>query len=532
MRSLKLAWHSFVTWASGPWCGYSRTSTVRRRHQHEAKRAWSNTKSASLLADVDGIPSTTTDYRGSWARGPCHDNSPRMFIARRLLLRLVTVTMIAVATGCTVHPPGEREERSAAQSAGKLFQNPIEDRQFPALSSHPTTDELVRYALLANADLETKYWQWQAAIEQIPQDATQATTLNLAAGTAITNGKTSRSMSTVTLSNDPASDIKWPGKLDAAAKVDLENARAAGIRFHKAQFELRSKVLDAYYDYALNAELVRLEEANQQLLETMVMTTQARAATGSSGQMDLLKAKDELDMSKNDLANLKAQFPPLQAALNALLSRSPDAPIALPDHLPGSTPLPNDDAQLLQLLATKNPELSALAAEARGRKEAVRLAELQWVPDFNLSAGTDLEGITQNLLGQVTMPFLRYEAINAGIAQAQANLRLTDAMLRQTRSDLTSQVIMDITTIRDADRQLDLFGQTILPRTREIVELSSTSYQAGQGSLSDIVEAQRSVVALQRLVANLRTTRDKRVADLESVTAVALETPTTAQTPH
>lgn len=235
--------------------------------------------------------------------------------------RLTLVASLIGLAGCTVHPPGEREERDAAMQAGKPFEKRIEARQIPPLAENPTPDQIVEYALLSNAELEQHYWEWRSAIEQIPQDATQTTTLNLAAGTTITNGHASWGSSTVALSNDPMTDIKWPGKLDAAARQTLENARAAGQRFLKAKYDLRNKVLSAYYDYALNAELIRLEQSNQQLLRMTATVTEARNRAGSSAQQDLLKANNQVDMSGNDIANMQSQLRSQRAAINAILSR-------------------------------------------------------------------------------------------------------------------------------------------------------------------------------------------------------------------
>jgi hypothetical protein len=86
----------------------------------------------------------------------------------------------------TILTPGEREERATAARMGEPFPTGI--RQIPTLPANPTSDQLVVYALLSNAELEQHYWEWRPAIEQIPQDATQTTTLNVAAGTSITDG--------------------------------------------------------------------------------------------------------------------------------------------------------------------------------------------------------------------------------------------------------------------------------------------------------------------------------------------------------
>lgn len=211
------------------------------------------------------------------------------------ICRCVTALLLVGLVGCTVHPPGEREERAIAVQMGTPFEKRIEVRQISRLPANPTSDQLVEYALLNNAELEQHYWEWRSAIEQIPQDATQTTTLNVAAGTSITNGHPSWGSSSLTLANDPMTDIKWPGKLDAAAKQTLENARATGRRFIKAEYDLRYKVLSAYYDYALNAELIRLEQSNQQLLRTIAMLAETRNRAGRSGQRDVLKSSNEVN---------------------------------------------------------------------------------------------------------------------------------------------------------------------------------------------------------------------------------------------
>ncbi len=438
------------------------------------------------------------------------------------ICRRATVVLLVGLAGCTIHPPGEREERATAAQMGKPFEKPFEVRRVPPLPANPTSDRLVEYALLNNAELEQHYWDWRSAIEQIPQDATQTTTLNVAAGTNITDGHTGWGSNSLTLANDPMTDIKWPGKLDAAAKQTLENARATGRRFIKAKYELRYKVLRAYYDYALNAELIRLEQSNQQLLRTIASLADARDRAGRSGLQDVLKSSNEADLSGNDIANMRSQLPSQRAAINALLSRPADAALPVPTKLPASRRMVYGAADLVEMAAKQNPELIALADEIRGRGEGIRLAELQYVPDFNVSLGTDLMGVTQSLLAQATIPILRYEALNAAIAQAEAKLRASEAMQRQVGNNLTAQVIADIAIIRDAGRQLDLFDHTILPRARQVVNVARTAFETGDASQTDaasllnLLDDQRSLIAIERLAAKLRITQATHLAELES----------------
>jgi outer membrane protein TolC len=432
--------------------------------------------------------------------------------------------VLAPLTGCTLHPPGERQERDNAAQVGKPYAEHIDQRNITPLPSNPTLDQVTDFALLNNAELEQRYWEWIAAIEQVPQDGTQSASLNIGSSTTITRGKSSWSASSLTLGNDPMSDIKWPGKLDAAAKASLENAKAAGMRFAKAKFELRSKLIGAYDDYALTNELALLEQSNGRLLDLTASTVAARNRAGGTDELDLLKARNESDMSRNDLARLQSQLPGQLAAINALLGRSADAELSIPSNRGSGGDLKYTDCELLDQAAKNNPELVALADETAGKKQAIRLAKLQYVPDFNLSVSTDLAGVAQQLVGQASIPLFRFEAINAGISQAEANLRANEALRHQTARDIATQVITDLAMLHNSDRQLLLLEKTVLPRQQRIVDLDRSAYEAGRSTLLDLLESRRSLIAIQRLVARLHNARDKQLADLEAVTTLRLTT--------
>ena len=175
--------------------------------------------------------------------------------------------------------------------------------------------------------------------------------------------------------------------------------------------------------------------------------------------------------------------------LNALLGRDVSEPIALPETMPTARLIDADDDRILALAAEQNPELKVLAEEIHGKTEGIQLARLQYLPDFSLSASTDLGGVAQNLVGMVTVPFLRHEAIDAAIAQAEANLRAAEAMQSQTRNDLRAQIIGDVATLRDADRQLASSSRPSFPRARQVVTIARAAYESGQSTLLDLSTA-------------------------------------------
>jgi outer membrane protein TolC len=439
--------------------------------------------------------------------------------ALRLLL---AVALVVLLPACTVYPRGEATERAAATEAGKPYERPVEQRTIPVLAPDAGPDDLVRYTLLANAQVEQSYWAWRAALEQIPQEGTTKATAAITLNSMIDHGASSWEMNSLGVGNDPMADIEGPGKLSAAARRALEEARAAGSRFDKARFALRQKVLTAYYDYALTAEELRLAETDAGLLALARNSIEFRISSQGAPQRDMLKISNEIEISTNNIANIRSRLSAGLAALNALLNRDPGAILQPPAQLPAARLPGVSDEELLARAARFNPELRALADEIAGKKDAIQLAKLQYVPDFSINLTGDLAGAAQDIVGSLTVPALRYNAIEAGIFQAQADLRAAEAQRRQYAADVRAEVVIDLLLIRDAQRQAAVLQKSIIPRAEAIVESTRTSYSDGRASLLDMFDAQRSVLALRRLLAELRMTREKHLADLEMIIAAPL----------
>ena len=421
---------------------------------------------------------------------------------------------LTALAGCAMRPAGESAERRHAAEAGRPYADAV---ILPILPANPAPQDYLHYAFLRNADLHARYWEWRSAIERIPQEASfpsVAVPFSVMFGGG---GMTLWNRTTLGLSNDPMSDIPFPTKLSTAGQEALEQARAAGLRFEAAKFLLQSQVLGAFDDLALLGETIRLREADAQLLRLMTRLAAARAQT-AAGQPALLKAQTALDMAENDLSNLRAQVAPAAAKLNALLGRPATDPVPLPASLPPLRALPLDDADVLRLGAERSPALQALAQEVAGKKEALALAKQAYIPDFGLSASIT-GSIAQTLGGMLVLP-TRIEAIRAGVAEAEANLKAASAAQTQYEHDLAASFVLNLYLLRNDDRQIKLFQETIIPRAREMIELAQNSYSTGSLPISDVVEAERELLNARLVTAQLIVERDKALLAIEAGAAV------------
>jgi outer membrane protein, heavy metal efflux system len=450
--------------------------------------------------------------------------------SRRALLRhghrpfaagAALLTLAALLSGCVLAPKGTQRERDRLAAAGAPYEAAPEERVVPPLPDEPDWPDLLRHAFLSNGGLEAAYFEWAAALQR----------LNIAAGYPNTNvsvgfeylfsGDNLKGWdrTSLTFGFDPMQNLSFPTKVLAAGRVAFEEARAAGQRFAAAKFQLQREVLDAWLDYALLAEQVRLQDQQVALLRLATDTAAARVQTGLR-QQDLLGAEVQRRRGEDDLRTLEAQLPQQRALLNALIGRGAEAPLPPPAALPDPRPLQASDAELLAVATTNNPELAALARDVAGRADALDLARQQYFPDINPFVG--FEGSIAQVVGAAVSLSTMIPQIQAGIREARLNLRGSEAVLRQAARERGADFVAALVALRNAERQRAVLEQ-IVPLAEMVTENAAQANAAGAADLSAVIEAESALIDLQAAVAESRIVRERQLAALEQLAGVDAE---------
>ncbi len=112
--------------------------------------------------------------------------------------------------------------------------------------------------------------------------------------------------------------------------------------------------------------------------------------------------------------------------------------------------------------------------------------------------------------------------IAAGVCEAQARA-MADARLYEAERDGTFHQIKDLVTQARSQRQIiALFGETILPRAKQALDVASSDYQAGRVDYLTLITAWREVLEIQLQVAQLESALGKSLASLERAVGVQL----------
>ena len=427
--------------------------------------------------------------------------------------RMILLVSLILA-GCSgPRPAGEPAERARLEESGRPFRLPHEKRTLPVLAQDASLADVLNYAFLSNAGLEQSWFEWRMALERFPQmtslDDPRLSFEHLFSKESMTNwDRTTLGVSQM---------IPAPGKLELAGKMAFEEAVAAGRRFEDMKFVLQAEVVAAWSNLVLVDRRIAIDTQNVELLRDAAQLVRSEVSVGRASQAEASKAELEIAMAQNALEMARADRPPMLAMLNARLSRPSDF-LLRPSMSEIRVVLPGDDAAILALAAERSPDLAAMAAEVRGREDALALAKKAWLPDLEI--GFDVMGnVERTLMAAINVP-LRRDRINAAIEESRAGIRAAQAALRERANDVRAQVVLQLYMARDSDRQVALLRHVLLPRALEVTDAVRAAYGTGSGSFLELLDAQRSLLELQRMQAEVEAARATAVARLEALCAL------------
>jgi outer membrane protein TolC len=151
----------------------------------------------------------------------------------------------------------------------------------------------------------------------------------------------------------------------------------------------------------------------------------------------------------------------------------------------------------------------------------LELARMRFIPDVNPMA-VFTGSVSQTVGAMVVLPTM-VPAIRASIAEARAMLRSTEAMARQARADRAASFVAALWAMRNAEKLVALYRDTVLPKAEQALASSRQAYAAGQIAFVELIDSQRTLLDVRLMIAQARVEREKRLAELEALAGVDVE---------
>ncbi len=375
-----------------------------------------------------------------------------------------------------------------------------------SLSPQASLSEFVAFGVANNPGLAADYQRYETALQRIPQ-------VKALPDPKFTATHFFQSIETRTGSQETQlfvnQTIPWFGKLRLRGNVASQEAEAISHAYEGAVLKLAEEIGFAYYDYAYLGEATQITSSLIDLLEGLTDTVVTKVR-GGGDLAPLLRLEVELAKNQDLLQTLQKQSLSKSAELRALLGMetSSTKPIPVPD-LPKPVLNPQSRSGLVAAALQDNPELKELQSRIDGASEAMKLSKLSPVPDptigavlFNTSSamspatvgsGDDPWGVQISF--SIPLWSKKYKAEKL---EAQAKYEMAKAMLTDRENALLSQIDAAFQKVAETQERLELYDTTLLPKARQALEVTQTSYKADRASILDLIDSERTLLEIER----------------------------------
>ncbi len=298
--------------------------------------------------------------------------------------------------------------------------------------------------------------------------------------------------------------FELPQKRTLRQRIAEQESLEAETDTELVKLDVIFQVRRAFYELLLAEEKLAYARQDQELAEDYLKMAEVRLAAGDVAKVEVLRARVEALSAANAVRAAASEVSLARARLNVHLGRGKDAPI----RIAGQLATPFAELRLAQLQAEalqRRPELRRLRLSVQ--KQNLVQSQSRWSRwpdlDFNVSRHR-LEGLPKTWSFTITAPlaFLFQQRPKAEIAEAQAIARALQRESEHARNSILTEVEEAYTKAQSAREQIVRFQQDILPQAQEVLEMLRFSYQEGEISGIELIEARRTLNASRRAYAD------------------------------
>ncbi len=312
-----------------------------------------------------------------------------------------------------------------------------------------------------------------------------------------------------------AQTIPFPTKLLFRGLAASKEAEAAYQAYREEERQLIWRLKEPYYKLTLAKKTIGLLEENQKLLKQAAATAQTLYESGRAIQGDVLKANIEMSKTEIALFSARQEERSQEARLSSLLSQPMNTRYELGEPLERQKmDLPIEQLEAIAL--KKRPELRMFVLENERAGFDQALAHHEWLPDITLR----YEGRQYPEEGQIREhdTFIGFsvpvwsllKGIGGRWAAADAEAAAARERLAQARNELLLDVNEAYLALKQADQALQIYELSIIPQAKQQVEVLLASYEGGQTTFLNVIDAERTLRESQ--IEHYRVLTDYQIA--------------------
>jgi outer membrane protein, heavy metal efflux system len=330
--------------------------------------------------------------------------------------------------------------------------------------------------------------------------------------------------------NDPSREytygltqpLEWPFKRTYRIGIAKADEHIAESEQGGTRQELIAAARETFFQVLLAQESSHIAETFAATTAQVQESVEKRFQEGDVPEFEVTKARVESLRAATDLEKTRGQLATVRAGLSLLLGEREDSPLALNGSLLAA-PLVPSFAELLTRAEEQNVQLAVQKQKVEREQLNLKLVWSALVPDPEVSiAKKDIVGVSGPVVGlSFSMPL--WDRHEGAIAAARGQVAEAEATLRTTRLQLRQSLLTAYRNWETATKQVEAFTQGLLAQAEEAAALARRSYEEGAEDLLGVLDAQRSLLTVQRDYAQALFDRNMAWVTVERAAGIATE---------
>lgn len=290
--------------------------------------------------------------------------------------------------------------------------------------------------------------------------------------------------------------IGFPGRAFVNRSVLSNQANALKAQMEGAELQVAASTRAAYFQLSLAQQSIELNLENREAYQQMLAIAKRRYASGTISQVDLISAEVSLYQNTNDSSDLDAAEIVARTQLNILLGRPSGSVAHVGAFKSTYFSLPADEEAEKRMLENQH-ELHAARFQYEAASDAVQLAKMSLLPDFQVMAGmTDYKvwqaspWVSNGAPNQPTYTYMAgvqvviplFGLFNEGeaIRGARADRAAADANLQVAINQSRLALKTALANLRSLEIKLKINEDHLLPLSEQALSLALINYSAGK----------------------------------------------------
>ncbi|WP_434149746.1 TolC family protein [Methylocaldum gracile subsp. desertum] len=311
---------------------------------------------------------------------------------------------------------------------------------------------------------------------------------------------------------DIAQPIELPYVRRPRREAGEAGVEAASASYRVVSLNVLTRVKQAFYNVLRQQELLRMTEANRELLESIRDKIRLRVEVGESSRYELVKAEAELLGATKNRESAALRVEQAKTALRAFIGGALPPKIEIVGELPSEIPPPDLD-KLRDSVLQNHPALVQARAEVDRAKSQLELEQALRYPQPTIKAGVYREPHLEQWRVDLIVPLPLWNQRQGPIARAAADRARADALANQQQLSLVYELDTAITAFRIASQQIETFESGLLREAESALKVAEAAYRLGERGILDYLDAQRTFQAVR--VDYINALFDKNAALLE-----------------